>query len=72
MPATFGGDFTPEKSVSPMPFGWGGFDATPGIAQAPVHALMSPMPFGWGGFDALGGLGCQVVLRSTLDEVGRG
>ena len=36
---------------SPMPFGWGGFDAT-GIVEAKPYPLKSPMPFGWGGFDA--------------------
>ena len=38
--------------LSPMPFGWGGFDAMCHLARWQRCMGMSPMPFGWGGFDA--------------------
>ena len=34
---------------SPMPFGWGGFDAQVfGMDYCEIPVSVSPMPFGWG------------------------
>ena len=52
MPEQRDRDRNNARIASPMPFGWGGFDAKIISTLIDTPFGESPMPFGWGGFDA--------------------